>query len=92
LRRSLSRYYNNGFQSVEKEVRNYKKNHRFAPYKIIWNVPAALLFKVRFKCTGLKPVVTKWSSLWLFKKMINQGLILENPIPNVTGQKKTSAL
>jgi len=38
------------------------------------------LIKIMFMHNGLKPVVTKWPSLWLFKKMINNGLTLENLI------------
>jgi len=34
------------------------------------------LIKVMFCNNGLKPIVKKWPSLWLFKKMIYNGLVL----------------
>ena len=34
------------------------------------------LIKVMFFNNGLKPIVKKWPSLWLFKKMIYNGLVL----------------
>jgi len=43
------------------------------------------LIKIMFMHNGLKPGVTKWPGLWLFKKMINNCVILENlmPTPNI---------